>query len=275
MKKKIFIAIVFILFVDSFFLERYFVRFPEIEFRSEKIPEEFDGYRIAIISDLHLGLLDPEFWIRDVLEKTNRQGVDLIVGIGDYVKKRRHDSELMTVWPLLNELKARDGAYFVNGNHDHWANSDLALALLERSGKSLRHRSRVFKRKSAEIVIAGTGDYWEDEVGIDKSLRGTTADQFRIILSHNPDAADTAHNQRVDLFITGHTHGGQVRIPFFNYSPVLPVKNKIYDRGFKANSKGEIVFISGGIGWSILPVRLFCPAEIPILILRSTKELNK
>ncbi len=64
---------------------------------------------------------------------------------------------------------------------------------------------------------------------------------------------------------------GQVRIPFLDYAPTLPVKNKMYDRGFKMNSKGEAVFISAGVGWSILPVRFFCPAEIPILTLRTVR----
>ncbi len=64
-------------------------------------------------------------------------------------------------------------------------------------------------------------------------------------------------------------NGGQVRIPFMNYSPVLPVKNKEFDKGIKISNLGELVFISAGIGWSILPLRFNCPAEIPILVLRS------
>lgn len=84
--KLIFISL-FILFLNSFVCERYIVRFPIYEIESSKIPKSFDGYKIAVVSDLHYGFLNPEFWIRHVIEEINEKNPDLIVGIGDYVKK--------------------------------------------------------------------------------------------------------------------------------------------------------------------------------------------
>lgn len=91
---------------------------------------------------------------------------------------------------------------------------------------------------------------------------------FRIVLAHNPDTADTAYEAPVDFMISGHTHGGQVRIPFFG-SPILPVRNKTYSQGVKQTPKKYPIFISRGIGWSILPIRFNCYPEIAVLELVS------
>jgi predicted MPP superfamily phosphohydrolase len=273
MKIKTLLRFFFILltciFIDSFVLERYLVRFPVYEYQSEKIPEAFDGYRIALVSDLHLGFLDPEIWVRWVIKQVNKQNPDLIVGLGDYVKKRNTDTELLRVWPLLLSLKAQDKVFFVNGNHDHWANHKLALTLLKDTKRSLRNQHHLLIREKSEITIAGTGDYWTDAVDIDESLKQSPTKNFKIIATHNPDATETKHKTEIDLYLAGHTHGGQVRIPIFDYSPVLPIKSSRLDKGFRKNKFGEDVFISAGIGWSILPIRFFCPAEVPIIVLRS------
>jgi hypothetical protein len=84
------------------------------------------------------------------------------------------------------------------------------------------------------------------------------------VLAHNPDTADTAFNSRIDLMISGHTHGGQVQLPFLG-APVLPVRNKEYSSGLKRSPRGTRVFISRGIGWAVYPIRLNCLPEIAVL----------
>lgn len=271
MKKKIIVLLVLSLLIgiNSLVLERYFIRFPEYEIRSERIPKSFDGYKIAVLSDLHYGFLVPEFWIEHAFESINRKNPDLILGLGDYVRKRNYDRELAGVWPLLKRLKGKDGEFFVNGNHDHWADHELALELLESSGKSLRKRYSFVRRGTDRILIAGLGDYWEDHTPIDDVLQGSSKDDYRIVMAHNPDSSNTKHKEPVDLFVTGHTHGGQVRIPFFRKSPILPVNDKNFDIGIKHSKFKEPVLISAGIGWSIIPIRFNCPIEIPLIILRS------
>ncbi|XDD48376.1 metallophosphoesterase [Leptospira sp. WS39.C2] len=271
MTKRIFRFILiglFILVLNSFIFERYIIRFPVYEITSKKIPKSFDGYQIAVVSDLHYGFLNPEFWIHYVIRSINNKNPDLIVGLGDYVKKRNFNEELIGVWPLLKLLKAKDTEVFVNGNHDHWANHKLALSLLEESKKSLRNQTLKIKRGNDSITLGGLGDFWEDHIPIDTVFKKTNSSQFRIAIGHNPDSAESYHTEKIDLFIMGHTHGGQVRIPFLNFSPVLPVKNQKFDMGLKKTKWDELVFISAGIGWSILPIRFNCPSEVPILILR-------
>lgn len=268
---RFFLYAILIIFLDSFVFERYFVHFPESEFYSKDLPVEFDGYKIAVVTDVHYGFLDPGSWIDWVFNRTNQKNPDAIVGLGDYVKLRRTNTEILHVWPILKNLKAKDGEFFVLGNHDHWANEKLSLSFLEKSKKSIRHKYKIIQRGKAKLVIAGTGDYWEDEVGIDKALKGSPKDAFRIVATHNPDASDTKHSEKVNLFLAGHTHGGQVRIPILGISPVLPVKKKNYDLGFHTNLFQEDIFISAGVGWSIFPIRFFCRAEVPIIVLRKSK----
>ncbi|EMY71301.1 Ser/Thr phosphatase family protein [Leptospira vanthielii serovar Holland str. Waz Holland = ATCC 700522] len=200
-KIKFILVSLFVLLFNSFFLERYYVRFPIYDIESTKIPKSFDGYKIAVVSDLHYGFLNPEFWIRYVIESTNQQNPDLIVGIGDYVKKRNFDEELVQIWKLLPLLKGKDAEVFVNGNHDHWVNHLLSLRLLEESKKSIRNKSLEIKRGDEKIIIGGLGDFWEDHIPIDQIFKHTDPKQFKIALAHNPESADTPHTESIDLFI--------------------------------------------------------------------------
>ena len=106
---------------------------------------------------------------------------------------------------------------------------------------------------------------------LDLVLKDVPDDACRIVLAHNPDSADTDYTARVDLMISGHTHGGQVKIPFIG-TPILPVKNKAYSSGFVRSHKTN-VFISRGVGWAAIPLRFNCFPEIAILnIVRSEEQ---
>jgi len=143
----------------------------------------------------------------------------------------------------------------------------LSIEWLERSGQSVRHTSQAIYRGKDRIVIGGSGDLWEDELGIDKAFQSSDEADFRILLSHNPDAADRYFKTRIDMMLCGHTHGGQVSIPFIG-PPALPVQNKEYSSGLIKTEKTTL-FISRGIGWSMLPVRFNCLPEIAALNLIS------
>jgi len=98
----------------------------------------------------------------------------------------------------------------------------------------------------------------------DAVLRDIPDADCRLVLAHNPDTADSTFSRRIGPLIAGHTHGGQVAIPFVG-PPFLPVRNRTYSSGFKTSPRGTGVFISKGIGWSFLPVRFNCPPEIAVL----------
>jgi predicted MPP superfamily phosphohydrolase len=187
-----------------------------------------------------------------------------VVCTGDYVHERAGTNQIDAVWPLLSTLKAPLGVYSVLGNHDHWADTGRSQQWLSETNQDLRHKTRVIEKNGERLWVAGAGDLWEDHRNLDEILSGIPDSDCRIVLAHNPDTADTEFSGRIDLMISGHTHGGQVAIPFIG-PPILPVRNKTYSSGLKTSPRGTRIFISKGIGWAIYPVRVNCAPEIAVL----------
>lgn len=249
------------------FIERNWVQINKYRIPVFSLPKAFNGFRIVHLTDLHFGRLVSESFIAKVIKKANSLEPDIIVCTGDYVHETCCTKEIDIVWPLLSTLKAAYGVYSVLGNHDHWADAEKSIQWLERSGQGIRHTCRPIYKGNERIVIGGAGDYWEDELNIDLCFYGSDDSDCRILLTHNPDAIDTHFKTPLSLILSGHTHGGQVSIPFYG-PPMLPVKNKRYSSGLIETEKGNL-FISKGIGWSIYPVRFNCYPEIAVLELQA------
>ena len=245
------------------FIERNLVRINRYTIPVDSLPSAFNGFTIAHLTDLHLGTLVSADFIQGVVERTNRLQADMIVCTGDYVHARNTTAEIDRVWPILSRLHARHGVHAVLGNHDHWADRDRSLYWMERTGQGLRHRCKAIQRGGQRILIGGAGDYWEDQLRIDQVFSGSDENDCRLLLSHNPDSVDTGFKTPLSLVLCGHTHGGQVVLPFVG-PPVLPVKNKAYSSGLVTTTRTR-VFISRGIGWAIYPVRFNCYPEIAVL----------
>jgi predicted MPP superfamily phosphohydrolase len=246
------------------FIERYLIQVNRYRIPVPNLPQAFSGFRIVHLTDLHYGSLVPLAVIRYVVRQALRIEPDMIVCTGDYVHEKRATAQIDAVWPLLAQLKAPYGVHAVLGNHDHWADAARSQQWLERTNQDLRHKLKVIEKGGRLLWLAGAGDLWEDHKNLDEILKGVPEPDCRIVLAHNPDTADTEFSSRVDLMISGHTHGGQVDIPFVG-TPVLPVRNKNYSSGLKSSPRGTGVFISRGIGWAIYPVRFNCPPEIAVL----------
>ena len=252
------------------FIERNLVSVNRYQIPVSGLPPSFHGYTIAHLTDLHLGFLVSENFVENVVNKTNQLKPDLIVCTGDYVHDRNTTKTIDRVWPMLSQLQAKDGVYSVLGNHDHWADANRSQYWLERTGQNLRHQSKAIYRGKERIVLGGAGDYWEDELGIDTAFASSDEHDCRILLAHNPDSADCIFQTPLSLVLSGHTHGGQVVVPFYG-PPVLPVQNKKYTSGLVQTEKTP-VFISRGLGWALYPVRFNCPPEIALLELVNTQR---
>jgi uncharacterized protein len=246
------------------FIERYIVQTNTYRIPVPNLPPAFRGFRIIQLADLHYGFLVPLILIRNVIAQANRIERDLIVCTGDYVHEKKTTGEIDAVWPLLADLNAPSGVFSVLGNHDHWADTKRSHDWLTQTGQDLRHKAMPITRNGSRLWLAGAGDLWEDHISLDRLLSGIPEADCRIVLAHNPDTADTGFSARVDLMISGHTHGGQVNIPLIG-APFLPVRNKTYSSGLKTSPRGTSVFISKGIGWTIIPVRFNCFPEIAVL----------
>lgn len=227
------------------------------------LPLSFHGFTLAHLTDIHLGFLVSESFVEEIVQRTNRLNTDAIVCTGDYVHNRNTIEEIDKVWPILSKLNARYGVYSVLGNHDHWGDANRSMYWLERSGQNIRHQCKAIYKGKERILIGGAGDFWGDKLNIDKAFSGSDQGDCRILLAHNPDSVDTEFETPLSLVLSGHTHGGQVVIPFLG-APKLPVKNKAYSSGLIATPRTPL-FISRGIGWAILPVRFNCYPEIAVL----------
>lgn len=247
-----------------FLVEHFLVQINSYRIPVPNLPHSFSGFRIVQLTDLHFSALFQTQWLYYITEITNNRKGDIIVCTGDYVQGTSDTREIDTVWGLLSTLNARSGVFSVLGNHDHWANTARSDYWLKETGQDLRHKTKPIRRGQDTLWIAGAGDLFEDHQNLDKVLEQIPESDCRIVLAHNPDSSDTPYSKRIDLMISGHTHGGQVKIPFFG-APYLPVQNKDYTEGLKRSHRGCPVFISRGIGSAILPVRFNCFPEIAVL----------
>lgn len=236
----------------------------------------FDGLRILLISDLHAGpFLSPRA-MHNALSRLLSLRPDLILLGGDLTTSRV--SEILPYRAALRALFAPLGTFAVLGNHDHYTGHPEQFAgHLESCGiHLLDNASVVLKRDGAMLVLAGIDDLYQGRPDLAAALRdartklealGSGARQPPVILlSHNPDALFEASRQGVALVLSGHTHGGQIRIPGL---PVL-VRQSRYrlDEGRYRVDNTELV-VSRGLGASGLPLRLACSPEAVLLQLRS------
>ncbi|MCW5200614.1 metallophosphoesterase [Desulfobulbus sp. F4] len=245
------------------FIERNIVIVNQYTIPIKNLPPIFHGFTLAHLTDLHFGVLVSAEFIEGIVQKTNALRPDAIVCTGDYVHAKNTTAEIEKVWPILSKLTAPHGVFSVLGNHDHWADTGRSLYWLERSGQNLRHQCKTIRKGKERILLGGAGDLWEDQLKIDHAFSSSEENECRILLSHNPDSVDTGFKTPVSLVLSGHTHGGQVVLPFFG-PPILPVNNKKYSSGLIAAQKTTL-FISRGIGWAIYPVRFNCYPEIALL----------
>ncbi|HEV7645916.1 MAG TPA: metallophosphoesterase [Pyrinomonadaceae bacterium] len=248
--------------------------------------KSFDGFRIVMISDIHGGSsFITEEKIRTVVQKANEQNPDMVVLLGDYVSQRWEDrSELKmpmeTVAENLKGLQAKYGVYAILGNHDYWYNNGVVRRELERVGYKVLYDEAVPIEKDGKSFcllglkdIIETGSWKKYSTDAKNALNAAQAKGKIIALSHNPDAIimlageHTISNDFV-LMLSGHTHGGQVYFPFIG-APIVPSSfGQRYAQG-EVTEFGVKMFITTGIGTSILPVRFNIPPEIVVLTVKS------
>src|SRR5438128_7131075 len=217
------------------------VQLRRIEIPLARLPGAFDGFTIAQLSDFHY---EPEFSLRPIrkaVEMVNGLRPDLIALTGDFVtvpmfhyRARSSIRSALTAEPcaeLLRPLHAAMGKFAVLGNHDVASHSAIVAGALHTHGiPVLANRSVPIERGSSRIWLAGTDDVLEGRPDLGATLRGIPANETVIVLAHEPDFADVAALNAIDLQLSGHSHGGQVWIPGVG-APWLPALARKYPRG--------------------------------------------
>jgi len=202
------------------FIEARWVRVSRRRIIVPRLPPEFAGTTAAFLADIHHGPYFGLGFVRSIVEDTNALGADLVALGGDYV--HRDPKFIAPCIAELARLRAPLGVYAVLGNHDHWEGAPRTRAELAKAGiAELRNTGVWLTRRGSRLRLGGVGDLWEDTQDLDSALGGCRDDETVILLSHNPDYVEDIRDRRVGLVLSGHTHGGQVNIPFFG-RPLVP-----------------------------------------------------
>jgi predicted MPP superfamily phosphohydrolase len=240
------------------------------------LPPAFDGYRIAFLTDTHVASFMRRALYREVVAQTMRFGPDLVLLGGDFVTWERHIPLMAEV--LLTDLDAHDGVYAVLGNHDYWANADgVVAAMTARGVRFLINRNVILSRDGARILLGGIDEMYRGTPDVDAVFARADPRMPRIAVSHHPDIVDLlappANDVRIDLLVCGHTHGGQIRFPFFGPIVVPSQHEGRYASGFHRVGR-VLLYVSRGIG-AIPPLRILCKPEVATFILRRTNHADE
>lgn len=246
--------------------------------RLERLPDAFRGMRIAQISDIHYEDYTEPFFVRDVVRRVNGLRADAVLMTGDFITKL-HGAYRFPFLQRIVERRAMDCAAILNGidspvryaslgNHDESVGADYMVGVFAEHGiPMLRNRAMPLEHDGQRIWIAGVGSACTSDADPASAIPKAcvNGNEPVILMAHEPDTLPEMARYNVDLMLSGHTHGGQVRLPFLP-PLVLPEYGKNYVEGLFHYGRTQL-YVNRGIGTIELPLRLWCPPEITVFTL--------
>lgn len=257
-------------------IEAQRLRVRNLELRFPNLPTEFDGYTILHLSDLHirgLGRLE-----RRVMRSIGSRQVDTCVITGDVTAMPRASDNFRR---LCSAIRHTDPIFMVLGNSEHkpWLDTQMLVSALSFDGlQILTNSSALVERDGETVRFVGVDDPYSRLHDLDAAFQGVDRGEFIIFLTHCPSTTPEAIDRGADLVLAGHTHGGQLRLPFLGVTWTHMRHNKRLNDGLYTSEdlsrilRGDVgtsaLFVSRGIGTSRIPVRFFCPPEVVYITLR-------
>ena len=244
----------------------------EIDIELDNLGWNFHNYRILNLCDIHLGQwINPEY-LNDLIDYVNTLNYDLITLTGDYVSYviDGYDKALKE---SFSKLEGRDGKFGVFGNHDHWMGSDKLNKIFKDSEiVNLNNDVVMLERDGEKVNLAGVDSCTVCADNLDKVLAKLNNSYPTILLAHEPDfAKESSQTGKIDLQISGHSHGGQFIIPKFETTPFRGPNSTKYPVGlYRVNDM--IQYTSKGLGTNSFRIRINCKPEITIITLKSKKR---
>ena len=244
-------------------------RVVKYDFTHRDVPEAFEGFRIAFISDLHYKSLLKEKGLNDLVRLLIAQKADVLLMGGDYQEGCEYVEPLFSA---LARVKTPMGTYGVMGNNDYERCHDDIVNTMKHYGMHpLEHEVDTLRKDGQQIIVAGVCNPFDlKQNGVSPTL-ALSPNDFVILLVHTPDYVEDVSVANTDIALAGHTHGGQVRV--FGYAPI---QNSHYGTrfltGLAYNSTKMPLIVTNGIGTSQMPVRIGAPAEIIMITLHRLKE---
>jgi predicted MPP superfamily phosphohydrolase len=247
-----------------------------------RLPAALEGLRIAQLTDFHMSRIVASDYLAACVAAAMAERPDLVLLTGDYVTRKPRD--FVNVTEVLAPLSAPLGVYAVLGNHDTDVDADRVAAAVGASGaRMLRNRHERVSVNGADLWLAGIDcpDHEQYRLEdrrrsgwarvfrgyLDTALRGIPAGAFRILLAHTPDVVRDAARLDVDLMLSGHTHGGQVRLPLLGATVVPSRYGHRYAAG-EFRVEGTTLYVSRGLGTVRFPIRFLCRPELALFTLK-------
>lgn len=230
-----------------------------------RMPPVFRGVKIAHFSDVHYEFHFGPGRLKSLVNRIMKEKPDLICFTGDMVNRKIGDSgEEMAA--ILGKLEAPLGKFAVLGNHDYYFNDKEVARVLEKGGfRVLRNEAVRIEKDGAVMVMAGVEDSSRGRPNIKTALQGVGKDEFILLLAHTPDYAINTMVHPISLQMSGHSHGGQVRLPF--HGPLVRVPGaRRYPDGLYQPPNNDIfqLYTNRGVGVTGIPVRFWCRPELTI-----------
>jgi len=260
-------------FVWGFFIEPNRLVVHQATIQIDNWPKELDGLRIAMIGDIHSGgrfINDNK--LRKIVELTNQQNPDLIVLLGDYMSPNSwhsHRVEPEVTAAAMKNLRAPLGIYAILGNHDWWYNGEKVRRAFQDEGiPVLDNEVAEIKWRDKSFWLAGLADLWTRPQHISETVTKVPPGASVIALTHNPDIFPNLPRS-VPLLLAAHTHGGQVNLPLIG-TPIVPSRfGPKYTVGHIFENDHHM-YVTSGIGTSIIPIRFRVTPEIVILTVKAS-----
>lgn len=262
-----------------------------IHLKYDNIKPSLKNYKIGFISDIHLGPSTHKGFIEKIVRKLNKENLDLLIIGGDniwfeetrYLMLKRTDefnqknskdaikAIYKKVASNISKIKTRDGIFFIMGNHDNWIYPNLLKREIKKFKNLKIFAQNIYniRKKDGFISLYTFDDFWNESPNVEDNNLNLKENEFRIVLSHNPDAIfylDKYFSLPYHLSLSGHTHGGQIKLPF------IPIVTNTFFKKLSSGLQKEPFgyhYTSTGLGCTSIPFRFGVPPEITVFILQN------
>ncbi|HLR68071.1 metallophosphoesterase [Virgibacillus alimentarius] len=240
---------------------------------SSNLSKSFNDFKIVQFSDTHIGFHYTLEQFNELVEKINKLNPNLIVFTGDLVDEPNNFHNKGELTEALKKLTCTHGKYWIYGNHDHggYGTNKMKKIMDQADFHLLKNEHARIEESNDQFILGGIDDVMLGSPNLKQTLRKANPDLFTVILAHEPDYADTTRKFPVDIQLSGHSHGGQVRFPFLGhlYTPLYAEK---YVQGeYQFTNERLTLYVNRGIGTTRLPYRFLCKPEIHEYTLQSSK----
>jgi len=249
-------------------LRRWFFLTRKIDIPVRGLDKDLDGYTIVHLSDMHIGAMTPKWWAQRWIARANELAGDAVVVTGDMVTSGVAFHE--DIAALIGDLRAKDGVFVSMGNHDYFGEGEpLIHLLIERGARVLRNEGLVMDRgPTARFYLAAIDDTWTKRANLDRALEGRPDGMPTVLLAHDPDRFPQAAKRGVELVLSGHTHGGQIAVPFFARHVNASKLAHHFHLGIYKDGDATL-FVHPGLGTTGPPIRLGVAPAVVQLRLRA------